>query len=51
MKEKLKAFWGKIKDFFSKLGKNGSHGCVRLSVEDAKWIYQNCPVQTKIIVY
>ena len=33
------------------LGRKASHGCVRLSVEDAKWIYQNCPVQTKIIVY
>ena len=33
------------------LGRKASHGCVRLSVEDAKWIYQNCPAQTKIIVY
>ena len=33
------------------LGRKASHGCVRLSVEDAKWIYNNCPVNTKIIVY
>ena len=33
------------------LGRKASHGCVRLSVEDAKWIYTNCPVNTKIIVY
>lgn len=33
------------------LGRKASHGCVRLSVEDAKWIYQNCPAQTKVIVY
>ncbi len=33
------------------LGRKASHGCVRLSVDDAKWIYQNCPAQTKVIVY
>ena len=33
------------------LGRKASHGCVRLSVEDAKWIYQNCPMNTKVIVY
>lgn len=33
------------------LGRKASHGCVRLSVEDAQWLYQNCPAKTKIIVY
>lgn len=33
------------------LGRKASHGCVRLSVEDAKWIYYNCPAKTKIVVY
>ena len=33
------------------LGRKASHGCIRLSVEDAKWINQNCPSNTKIIVY
>lgn len=32
------------------LGKRASHGCVRLSVEDAKWIYENCPNKTTVIV-
>ncbi|MEG1192061.1 MAG: L,D-transpeptidase family protein [Clostridia bacterium] len=32
------------------LGSKASHGCVRLAVEDAKWIYQNCPPNTKIVV-
>lgn len=33
------------------LGRKASHGCIRLSVEDAGWIYKNCPANTKIIVY
>ena len=33
------------------LGSRASHGCVRLSVEDAKWIWNNCPANTKVIVY
>ena len=30
------------------LGKRASHGCVRLSVEDAKWIWDNCPRNTRV---
>lgn len=33
------------------LGRQASHGCVRLSVDNAKWIFENCPSKTKIIVY
>lgn len=33
------------------LGSRASHGCVRLSVEDAKWIWNNCPANTTVIVY
>ena len=36
---------------FNKLGKTASHGCVRLSVADAKWIYDNCALRTKVTVY
>ncbi|ASW41977.1 L,D-transpeptidase [Clostridium isatidis] len=32
------------------LGKPASHGCIRLSVEDAKWLYDNIPNGTKIII-
>ena len=32
------------------LGKRASHGCVRLSVDDAKWIWENCPNMTTVIV-
>lgn len=34
-----------------RLGKKASHGCVRLRVEDAKWIWENCVAGTKVIVY
>ncbi|MEA4898947.1 MAG: L,D-transpeptidase family protein [Eubacteriales bacterium] len=33
------------------LGSRASHGCVRLAVEDAKWIYTHCPPNTKVVVY
>lgn len=36
---------------YNKLGENASLGCVRLSVEDAKWIFDNCKAGTTVIVY
>lgn len=36
---------------FNYLGYTASHGCVRLSVMDAKWIYENCPRGTRVTVY
>ena len=33
------------------LGRRASHGCVRLSVEDARWIWEHCPARTKVVVY
>lgn len=35
----------------SGLGKQSSHGCIRLSIENAKWIYDNIPNGTKVYVY
>lgn len=32
------------------LGRPASHGCVRLTVSDAKWIYDNCPAGTEVAV-
>ncbi len=36
---------------FNKLGSAASHGCIRLTVEDAKWIYDNCAVGTTVVIY
>ncbi len=36
---------------YNNLGIPASHGCVRLNVRDAKWIYDNCPLGMKVIVY
>jgi hypothetical protein len=36
---------------FNKLGRAASHGCIRLSVADAKWIYDNCDVGTTVTIY
>ncbi|MCI9094134.1 MAG: L,D-transpeptidase [Coprobacillus sp.] len=35
---------------YNKLGSFASDGCVRLSVIDAKWIYDHCPLKTKVVV-
>ncbi len=34
-----------------RLGYSLSHGCVRLATENAKWIYDNIPIDTKVVVY
>ncbi len=33
---------------YDKLGSGASHGCIRLCVRDAKWIYDNCPIGTQV---
>ena len=33
------------------LGKQLSHGCVRLHIDNAKWINQNIPTGTKVYIY
>lgn len=38
-------------DEYNKLGSAASAGCIRLSVEDLKWIYDNCPTKTTVIMY
>ena len=36
---------------YNQLGTLCSHGCIRLTIEDAKWIYDNCTTGTEITIY
>lgn len=36
---------------YNKLGTTASHGCCRLTVAASKWIYDNCPLGTKVIIF
>lgn len=36
---------------YNNLGYRVSHGCVRLCVRDAKWIYENCSSGTTVVIY
>ena len=36
---------------YNKLGETASAGCIRLTVEDVKWIYDNCPSGTTVRMY
>ena len=36
---------------YNKLGTTASMGCIRLTVKDAKWIYDNCPIGTTVKMY
>lgn len=38
-------------DEYNDLGSAVSQGCVRLQVADAKWIYDNCPQGTTVVIY
>lgn len=36
---------------YNKLGTTASAGCVRMTVADVKWIYDNCPLGTVVTIY
>ena len=38
-------------DQFNQLGTPASLGCIRLAVADVKWIYDNCGIGTRVIIY
>lgn len=40
-----------IWEYYNKLGTKVSMGCIRLTVRDAKWIYDNCPNGTMVKIY
>lgn len=40
-----------INKYYNKLGTTASAGCIRLTTIDAKWIYDNCPLGTTVVIY
>ena len=38
-------------DWDARLGLKCTHGCVRLATANAKWIYDTCPLYTRVISY
>ncbi len=38
-------------DQFNELGTPASLGCIRLAVVDVKWVYDNCPLGTPVVIY
>lgn len=40
-----------ISKCYNKLGTTASAGCIRLTTIDAKWIYDNCPLGTTVVIY
>lgn len=38
-------------DEYNKLGSLASLGCIRLETVDVKWIYDNCPIGTPVVIY
>ncbi len=39
-----------IRSEAEKLGREASHGCVRLTVPDARWFYRHIPYHTKVVI-
>ena len=40
-----------ITNYYNQLGNTASADCVRLAVQDAKWIIENCPAGTPVEIY
>jgi len=40
-----------IVDEFEKLGQPASHGCIRLRIDEAKWLYETLPLGVKVLIY
>ena len=40
-----------VESSFKNLGSRASHGCVRLTVPDARWIYENCKAGVEVWIH
>ena len=44
-------YQGTFVEMDNRQGVNISHGCVRLTLDRAKWVYDNIPYNTKVVTY
>jgi len=40
-----------IEEEYNKLGSPASHGCIRLALEDARWLYETLPLGIKVSIH
>ncbi|MCJ7665545.1 MAG: L,D-transpeptidase, partial [Actinobacteria bacterium] len=40
-----------IVEEFEKLGSPASHGCIRLRLEEAQWLYESLPLGVRVLIY
>ncbi|MCI1859400.1 MAG: L,D-transpeptidase [Sporolactobacillus sp.] len=40
-----------LKKDAAKLGEKDSHGCIHLTIADAKWLYEHLPYGTKVVIH
>jgi len=40
-----------IMEEYEKLGSPASHGCIRLKLDEAEWLYEKLPLGVKVIIY
>jgi lipoprotein-anchoring transpeptidase ErfK/SrfK len=40
-----------IVEEYEKLGNPASHGCIRLRLEEAKWLFETLPLGVKVVIY
>jgi lipoprotein-anchoring transpeptidase ErfK/SrfK len=40
-----------ILEEYEKLGNPASHGCIRLKLEEARWLYETLPLGVKVVIY
>jgi lipoprotein-anchoring transpeptidase ErfK/SrfK len=40
-----------LHSYAGKKGKKVSHGCIREDIEDAEYVYNNCPVGTSVNIH
>lgn len=40
-----------IMEEYEKLGRPASHGCIRLKLDEAKWLYEKLPLGVTVLIH